>query len=100
MKTIASFIILVLYVAGVNAQSENNALLAINDTIAIAETKTETTTISEEDDICYGEESKAAYYEALIRQNDLKIELKNTELVLRNTEDLINKSKYRISYAY
>ncbi len=100
--TILSFIFLFLTI-GVNAQETEATDIAI---LTVEETTNAVTTDvnnnSLEKDMCYGEISKTAFYEALIRQNGFDIQLKDsndTLITLRNTEDIINSNKERISYS-
>ncbi|GAA4274004.1 hypothetical protein U6A24_01320 [Aquimarina gracilis] len=107
MKTIVSFFIFSFLTIGVHAQ----------ETITTTEhnNKTENTLVSEkntttsetlqmsstamEEDICYSEISKVTFYEALIRQNNFDIELKESNnIALKNTEDIIKRNRNRVSY--
>ncbi|WP_109851505.1 hypothetical protein [Aquimarina sp. AU58] len=106
MKTTISCITLLLLTIGINAQEikTENHITNANETANVTTTdvssstralKTENTL---EEDTCYSEISKATFYEALIRQNGLEIHLNNSDLVLKNTEDIITNNKDRISY--
>jgi hypothetical protein len=109
MKTTISCITLLLLTIGINAQeikTENHITNA--DETANVTSKETTTDVSStralktentlEEDTCYSEISKATFYEALIRQNGLEMYLNNSDLVLKNTEDIITNNKNRISY--
>ncbi len=110
MKTTISCITLLLLTIGINAQEikiENHSTNA-NKTADVTPKETTTNVSSStralktkntlEEDTCYSEISKAAFYEALIRQNGLEIYLNNSDIVLKNTEDIITNNKDRISY--
>lgn len=109
MKTTVSCIILLFLVVGINAQEikmTNHTAQANEKTVITKETNSNAsskkalkTEISIEDDTCYSEISKATFYEALLRQSGLKIHLKNNDLALKNTEDIITNKKNRISYS-
>ncbi len=105
MKTTISCLILLASFAGISAQEIKPNKQNSSDSKLIS-TTTNTDTAAEaknslEKDICYSEQSKKAFYEALIRQSDLNIDLKknNQGLVLRTTEDMIKNKKNRISYS-
>jgi hypothetical protein len=97
---------LLFLVIGINAQEikTENHFTKANETAAstskeassLRALKTKNTL---EEDTCYSEISKATFYEALIRQNSLEIYLNNSDLVLKNTEDIITNNKERISYS-
>ncbi len=106
MKTIISFFIFSFLIIGINAQeitnkadhnkNEENAISSDKD---ITSNSQETYTAAEKD-ICYSEISKVTFYEALIRQNNFDIELKESDnIALKNTEDIIKRNKNRISYS-
>lgn len=46
----------------------------------------------------YEETSKIAYYETLISKNKLKIKLKNSKKLVKNTEDIIFKNRNQTLY--
>ncbi|WP_106793820.1 hypothetical protein [Aquimarina sp. Aq78] len=111
MKTTISCITLLFLVIGINAQEikTKNHITKANETATVTSKET-TTNISSstralktentlEEDTCYSEISKATFYEALIRQNGFEIHLNNSDLVLKNTEDIITNNKERISYS-
>jgi len=110
MKTTISLLIFLFLTIGVNAQEVNTT----NDTDKVVVTQKENTdTLSTnentastviEDEICYAELSKRAFYEALIRQGGFQEQLNeeekmNTYISLKNTEEIITNNKERISYS-
>lgn len=110
MKITISCITLLLLTIGINAQEikTENHITNANETADVTSKETTTDVSSStralktentlEEDTCYSEISKATFYEALIRQNGLEIYLNNSDLVLKNTEDIITNNKDRISY--
>ncbi|WP_109299623.1 hypothetical protein [Aquimarina sp. AU474] len=110
MKTTISCFIFLLSATGISAQEINTTTLDDNRNNEVAEVVKTNTDISsyqssqkdytlEEKIICYSEISKVTFYEALIRQNNFDIRLKDSQIVLRNTEDIITNNKQRISYS-
>ncbi|WP_062056445.1 hypothetical protein [Aquimarina longa] len=106
MKNTISCLLFFLLVIEVNAQENatKNHTITSNNELAITTPKSVTSssiksTFTLEDDTCYSELSKVKFYEALIRQNNLKIELKNTNLTLKSTETIITDNKNKISYS-
>ncbi|MEW7277291.1 hypothetical protein ABW636_01695 [Aquimarina sp. 2201CG1-2-11] len=107
MKTTISCLLLTFFFAGISAQEiTTNHTSHTNNTESKITTNNDTSlsrvTNTIEKDVCYGELSKQAFYEALIRQNNLKINPNtntNSKLVIKTTEDMINGNKNRISYS-
>ncbi len=104
--TISCFIFLFL-VAGVTAQevqtkdhhTQANIAVTENHTISSPKKVLKSENSAVEDGICYSEISKVTFYEALIHQNNFEIHLKESNnLTLKNTEDIINNHKERVSY--
>ncbi|MCK8522389.1 hypothetical protein M0D21_12465 [Aquimarina sp. D1M17] len=102
MKTTLSlFIFLFLSTVAITAQEANTT--SLNNKDQKDKTVTEAKENEDERAVCYSEISKVTFYEALIRQNNFDIQLKdskdyNANLVLKNTEDIIKNNQERISY--
>ena len=93
MKNLLLTFAFALVTFAVNAQesSKNSVIEPTN--------KTEVTT-SNEDKICYGEKSKAAFFQSLIEVNGLNMEIKEDyKVAIRSTEQIIKKSKNQILYS-
>lgn len=109
MKTTILLFALLFTITAVSAQETNTTVNTDDKNKQIStsqvDNSTETLEASEliyslQNMTCYSEISKVTFYEALIRQNNFDIELKDSEkLVLKNTEDIINNRKDRISYS-
>jgi hypothetical protein len=109
MKNTISCITLFFLVIGINAQEikTENHITKANETTTVASKETATDISSSrrallntsQENTCYSEISKATFYEALIRQNGLEIYLNDSDLALKNTEDIITNNKDRISYS-
>ena len=93
MKNLLLTYTLALFTFAVSAQeSSKNSV--------IEPTNTEVSQLSSEEKICYGEQSKAAFFKSLIEENGFNMEVKNdTKLVIRSTEQIIKKSKDQILYS-
>ncbi len=108
MKTVISFFIFSFLITGVYAQevaattdydTKTEKATAYNIDISSSEV-VHVTNSAVEDDICYSEISKVTFYEALIRQNNFNIDLKESNnIALKNTEDIIKNNKERVSYS-
>jgi len=109
MKTFIPFIIVLFLSVGVTAQEESTINTTDDNTIAQNDSTTDQVSTTnqntaEQENICYSETSKIAFYEALLKQNnmDINLEVKDTkshDIALRNTEDIIKSNKNRISYS-
>ncbi len=105
MKTTISCFLFLFLITGVTAQEikikDTRDKIDTNIDISLSQENLKSgSNISFEEDVCYAELSKTAFYEALIRQNKFKIDLKkNNTIALKNTEDIIANSKKRISYS-
>lgn len=108
MKTVISFFIFSFFIIGANAQETTSKIDHPKKAEIIQHSKKDLSTsqslpevniTATEEDICYGEISKVTFYEALIRQNNFDIDLKESDnIALKNTEDIIKNRKNRISY--
>ncbi|MDH7445321.1 hypothetical protein [Aquimarina sp. 2201CG14-23] len=77
--------------------TENNDFLEKPASETVINTDNQTVKL---DKICYSEVSKVAFYEALLSQNDFKINLKNsTDLAIKNTEEIITRKIDEILYS-
>lgn len=94
MKNLLLTYTLALFTFAVSAQeSSKNSVIEPTKT-------TEVSQLSSEEKICYGEQSKAAFFKSLIEENGFDMEVKNdTKLVIRSTEQIIKKSKNQILYS-
>ncbi|WP_103865792.1 MULTISPECIES: hypothetical protein [Aquimarina] len=104
MKNSISCIILLLLFTGINAQEAKTAHIT-QDTEKLATATTDSsdsitalkTENNLEDYTCYSELSKVAFYEALLRKNNLDVSTKSDTLILENTENNILDNKNQIS---
>ncbi|MEW7293128.1 hypothetical protein [Aquimarina sp. 2304DJ70-9] len=112
MKIIIFLLVFFTLATNINAQetqttnTKNDSKLLVvkttNDKTSIKNSITPVSDNSLEEDICYAEISKVAFYKALIRQNGFDIHIKDNEDVgfaLRSTEEIITNNKERISYS-
>ncbi len=111
MKSTISCFVFLFLVAGISAQeiktttpndSKNNEIAEVVKTdkgISSFEALQQKNTL-EDDAVCYSEISKVTFYEALLHENNFDIQLKDSHIALRNTEDIITNNKERISYTY
>ncbi len=91
---------------GINAQETKTIAENINNTNEVVKSYSDSaihalnSILLEEDTVCYSEISKVTFYEALIRQNNFDINLKESDnIALKNTEDIIKNNKDRVSYS-
>ena len=95
MKNLLTTFALALFTVAISAQesSKNSVVEPTNNT--------EVSQLSSEEKVCYGEQSKTAFFKSLIEENGFNMEVKNdTKLVIRSTEQIIKKSKNQILYSY
>ncbi|MBP2832466.1 hypothetical protein J8281_09750 [Aquimarina sp. U1-2] len=107
MKIVTTLFITLFFVTVTRAQdtqvnSENTHLIAETEVVSHQDSALHVlhSVLLKEDTTCYSEISKVTFYEALLRQNNLDIDLKESaNLALKNTEDMIRINKDRVSYS-
>ena len=82
---------------GVFAQEKTNDKSSTNDEFQISSEVTKKMEYSTK--VCYAEESKTSFFEALLNENDFNIILKNSNaLAVRSMEEIIKRRKNQRLY--
>ena len=83
---------------GVFAQQENIEQVATPKQTSVV-LKENTTIVEHSDKVCYAEQSKTNFFEALLNENAFDIRLKNSNtLALRSIEEIIKRRKNQRLY--
>lgn len=108
MKTIIVSFVFLFFTITISAQQSSNNTPDSKEQTTIIKKKTDRITSAVNDaqltvdseNICYSESSKVAFFEALINQNGFDLHLKESnDLAIKNTEEIITKSKDQILYS-
>ena len=84
---------------GVFAQQENMEQVATPKQTSVALKDNTVTIVQHSDKVCYAEQSKTNFFEALLNENAFDIRLKNSNtLALRSMEEIIKRRKNQRLY--
>ncbi|MFC5047234.1 hypothetical protein ACFSTE_08075 [Aquimarina hainanensis] len=86
--------------ANTSAKFQNTTNTISKQSKSTSNTKAKAFDVSEDENICYSETSRVAFYEALIDKNGFDIELRNSKgVAIKSTEEIISKAKSLILYS-